>query len=289
MPSWKKAIIFAIVLAIITAAVVIGIAFTSEPEPVTLEDVKEQAEQARTTPSTAPATISTEAVADHHTPSVATAQRITEAGTYTPSTTVLATADGDVKLPEGIYAYDTEGSEKVHLGPGQSHTYPEETYVRYTPTACGFEAVWEPIEGRRNVYRICVDPFTLVTYDQDHAFFGQTDHRSFYCDPPLRLDVTGTGSCWQDGKAVRVDNTVTVQHVNVAIEGKHIAARKVTLDAELEGDANGTQHSEWWFAEDGLLLLQVVSNIATDAKTILGAIDYTETVTLKIKSLEPVG
>lgn len=290
--STKKIVIISIVLALIVAVALIGMAWWSDsPAPATLDYVKEQAQRAlasTTTSSTQPPAGTLPGATDTttiHQPSPETAERIQQSRTLTPDVTEVA----HVKVPQGIYAYETEGSEKVHLGPGQSHRYPDETYVRYTPTECGFEAVWEPLEGRKNVYRLCVDPLSLVTYEQHHAFFGQTDHRNFYCDPPLVLETSGEGKCWQEGKSVSIDSTVGVERVDLDVDGQTIPSRHITIDAQLHGDANGTQHSEWWFSDDGLLLLQVVSNIATDAKTILGGITYTEDVTLKIKSLEPVG
>jgi hypothetical protein len=280
----RKLVLLLIAIALMAGAVSIGAKWwTDPPSPTTLDHVREQARQVEQAASTSSSTTST--TAGPHSPSPTTAKRIIEARTYQPGVPVV----DQVRVPEGIYAYETRGSEKVHLGPGQSHTYPAETFIRYTPTSCGFEAVWEPLDGRKNVYRICVEPFTLVTYEQHHAFFGQTDHRSFYCDPPLHLDVTGRGECWQEGKSVRILSTVHVDRQVMTVGNKSLMARHVTIDAVLTGDANGTQKSEWWFSENDLLLLQVVSVISTDAKTILGGIRYTEDVTLKLKSLEPVG
>jgi hypothetical protein len=278
----SRLVALAVVLALLLGGYVGWVYMTRAPHVTSLAEVKERAHKVEKSAPTQPDSTVAAPQAVPPTPEASRA--------YRPHVTVLQAQGREVRVPEGVYAYDTKGSETVHFGPGETHRYPDTTYVRYTPTACGFEAAWEPLQDRSNVYRLCVNPFTLATYDQNHKFFGRADQRKFICPQPLPMADGGHVQCWTDDHSIGADNRVFSTREIYTIEGQQIPVQHVTILAQASGDANGSQHSEWWFSEYNNLLLKATSVISTDAHVlVLGNITYTENVTVKLHSLRPVG
>jgi len=290
----RRATALLAVLALVVVVVGGWAVFTKDPPPTELGDVRDYEVGRMSSPTTFYRPSDTLPSVTDTTGRATTTDgpRTSTTGPRTTASQRPTTSTPQAGVPDGIYRYKTEGSETVHLGPGSTHTYPDETLISYLPGGCGFVASWSPIEGRRDLYNLCVEPFAIDTYEVDHAHFGQTDHRDFYCDPPMRLDVSGTGVCWQAEEKTKVDRRVSVTREPITVAGETFQAMRVQIRDKLSGEADGEAESEWWFLGEERrdlwlfegLVLRAEVHINTDASTILGNITYTEDVVLELMS-----
>lgn len=119
---------------------------------------------------------------------------------------------------DGVYVYDTKGSESVDVLGGDSHTYPAETALTVMAEACGLRMTWKPLDGRAESWLVCPagGGLDVPTTSSVHSFFRQTYDTGFVCQgswwvPPLGT-TTWTSSCENtDRTATRTARVIGIE------------------------------------------------------------------------------
>jgi len=241
-------------------------------------------------PSTA-AVVGGPSVSSHSSKTV-TARSSTNVETSRPTS---STTTATFAPTPGVYVYDTKGSEHVSALGGASHTYPNQTTVTVTKTACGDDVRWDALQERWDEWSTCgdghaIDIHSIITY---HEFFKQVDKKSYLCDPTTtfrpRSDSTGAtlvGNCSGSGASIKwTGKIVGTEAMRVA--GSAVQAVHVRIDETLTGDTHGTRHHDSWYAIGTNLLLRRESYTDVDSKSAFGYTHYNENLSLRISSLQP--
>ena len=102
---------------------------------------------------------------------------------------------------DGVYVYDTKGSESVDVLGGDTHTYPAESALTVMAEGCGLRMTWKPLDGRAETWFVCAAGGGLEAprTSSVHSFFRQTYEAAFVCQgswwvPPPGM-TTWTSSC----------------------------------------------------------------------------------------------
>jgi hypothetical protein len=217
-----------------------------------------------------------------------------EVETDDPSTTTTA-ADGQALPGEGVYLYTTEGYDSIDVLGGTTHTYPAETTLTITHTACGLRQRWQPLEERWDDEEVCVSAAgrERSTLDTHHEFFSMSDDQAFACDSGYVLlpahpepGMTWTTSCQSadTGLAGRGE-VVGVETRQVA--GESVDTVHVRIEEEASGANTGPSSDDYWFRTSDGLLIERVSSVDTQSDVPVGTATYTERFTLRLTSLEP--
>jgi hypothetical protein len=201
----------------------------------------------------------------------------------------------DRDVQPGVYRYATEGHEEVDALGGARHDYPATTTVTYTRKGCGTEERWQPLQGRVGAAVHCTGPSGSLlrsTY-QEREFFGQSQAKSYRCDPGvlLRPRDPRPGQTWQ-GRCDSGDSTIALTGRVVALEeievgGTAVPVVRVRLEGILTGSTRGRSDREVWLARADGLMVQAVASTDTDADTPGGTVRYRESYRLRLQSLQP--
>jgi hypothetical protein len=195
----------------------------------------------------------------------------------------------------GVYRYATEGHEEVDALGGARHDYPSSTTVTYTRKDCGTEERWQPLQSRVGAAVHCEGPSgsLLRSTHQEREFFGQSQAKSYRCDPGvlLRPRDPRPGQTWQ-GRCDSEDSTITLTGRVVALEelevgGTEVPVVRVRLEGTLTGSTRGRSDREVWLARADGLMVQTVASTDTDADTPGGTVRYRESYRLRLQSLQP--
>jgi hypothetical protein len=203
-------------------------------------------------------------------------------------------ARGQALPGEGVYVYATEGHDAIDILGGATHTYPAETTLTVTHTACGFRQRWQPLEERWDDEEVCVSDAGRErrALDAHHEFFGMSDDESFACDPGYVLlpadpepGTTWTTSCQSAGSGLTGRGEV------VGVEVRQVGAESVDtvhvrIEEEASGSNTGPSRDDYWLRASDGLLIERVSSVDTRSETPVGTATYTERFTLRLASLE---
>jgi hypothetical protein len=205
-----------------------------------------------------------------------------------------AAGDGG-EVPVGVYRYATEGFEEVDALGGARHDYPATTTVTYARADCGTEERWQPLRERVGAATSCPGAEgdeVRATY-QRREFFGQSQEKSYRCDPGLLLRPAEPrpGRTWR-GTCRSADSTAAFSGRVVALEelvvdGTRVPVVRVRLDGTLTGSTRGRSDREVWLRRADGLLVQAVGRTDTDADTPGGTVRYRESYRLRLLSLQP--
>lgn len=287
VPHGGTARVVRIVLATVAAALLIGGALlwravTKSPTPVPVEEVLDEYRRGAATSTSTPAPVAT-----------TRAVRTTVSNAPTTSSSV-ATYRGGLP-PEGVYRYVTQGTEQLEGPVAQTHTYPDETGIAVRREGCGVTLEWRAFETRADTWTWCPteDGLAELQVDQEHAFFGLTDRRTFVCEPPglilpteIRTGVTWSGTCTSgDRTTSRVGAVAAVERVTVG--GTLVDAVRVEVVDENQGSSSGTARYTYWLRPSDGLLLRFEQIVDTRTGSPIGTVDYTEHVELLLQALEP--
>lgn len=209
---------------------------------------------------------------------------------------VTTTAPAGHALPgEGVYVYTTEGHDAIDVLGGATHTYPAETTLTITHTACGLRQRWQPLEERWDDEEVCVSDAGRErrTLDAHHEFFGMSDDQAFACDPGYVLlpahpepGITWTTSCRSaDSGLAGTGEVVGVETRQVA--GDSVDTVHVRIEEEASGSNTGPSRDDYWFRTIDGLLIERASSVDTQSDSPVGTATYTERFTLRLTSLEP--
>ena len=212
----------------------------------------------------------------------------------TPSTAPTP-ADADPLPAEGVYLYNTTGSEEVDILGGAHHDYPAQTTITVQRAGCGLVTRWDATRERWDERRSCLVDRRQDLRDviQHHVFFGTADEQHFTCDPgsfDRPVDET-PGATWttrcatDDTVATATLSLVGVESVDVG--GQSVEALHVRSVTSVDGATKGTQRFDSWLLRTNGLLVRRVSTNDSISNSPLGKAHYREHYELHLTSLQP--
>jgi hypothetical protein len=194
---------------------------------------------------------------------------------------------------DGVYVYDTTGTESIDVLGGDSHTYPAETALTVTTEGCGVRMTWKPLAGRSESWLVCPLNGGWVTprTNSVHSFFRQTYDTAFVCDtdtwwaPPQGMS-SWTSSCGNaDRTSTRTGRIVGVEPYVIDGETRD-AVHAEWLDSLSRG-SDGTVATDIWIdTETGLMLGQRVTTHSHN-DSVVGKVAFEEQLALHLRSLVP--
>ena len=206
---------------------------------------------------------------------------------------------GDRPEP-GTYTYTGSGEESVDALGGSRHEFPKEIPIVVKLDAeddCRWTAnvvyVKQHIEERRYCTKDGV--LTDLGFTRETEFFNQTQETVYDCDEEaatrLRTDGqpgdTWTWTCTQQGGATKSAYTATLVGVEtLTIGGEDVKAWHTKVVSKQTGDTNGSDTSEFWLDETGLVL-RFTTNLDVDTKSVLGDTNFREQTSYALTSLVP--
>lgn len=202
---------------------------------------------------------------------------------------------GPSPIPEGVYVYETNGFERTDALTGVTHRYPRRSTITVAPHACGVSLTWRVLGGRSTEWVYCVGGkgWSIARQDERHTFFGRTERTTYVCETtPIRPVDPRTGMRWpvrdcgtdgtQERGAVRVVALPEVRVGSSTVRAVHV--RKTTT---FSGVIRGSSRHDVWFDEKSGLPVRMVMVTRTTNDSPIGDVDYEESATLRLTSLEP--
>ncbi len=193
---------------------------------------------------------------------------------------------------DGVYVYDTKGSESVDVLGGDTHTYPPETALTVMAEGCGLRMTWKPLDGRAESWLVCPagGGLDVPSTTSVHSFFRQTYDTPFVCQgswwvPPPGT-TTWTSSCSNaDRTATRTGHVVGIEPYTIDGASRQ-AIHEQAID-DLSRDSVGTVTTELWIDQATGLMLR--EHIVTDSHndSVIGAVYFKEDLDLTLRSLVP--
>ena len=195
---------------------------------------------------------------------------------------------------DGVYLYATRGQESVDALGGATHRYPKSTTITLVTVPCGMRLLWEPFEERSVLWTLCAtgDGIELADWKVAHEFFGQGDRTGYTCTDmvlvPTREDSAArsfrcrSDQGRQDGEA-RVVGSEQIAVGDARRAGVHVR----TVGEVTEGDA-GTEATDWWLDAGSGLPLRIRLSNRTSRSVLIGRVQYSEDVDLRLRSTKPL-
>jgi hypothetical protein len=220
--------------------------------------------------------------------------RFREGGESGSGSSILDGAGGELP-PAGVYVYATDGQDSIDLLGGSTHTYPAETTLTITHTACGIRQRWQPLEERWDDEEVCASDAGRErrTLDAHHEFFGITDDQAFRCEAGYLLLPADPepGATWptncRSGDTVLTGTGEVVGVETREIDGVEVETVHVRVEEESSGANVGPSRDDYWLRTVDGLLIERVSTVATRSDSTVGAAAYSERFTLRLTSLTP--
>lgn len=197
-------------------------------------------------------------------------------------------------VPAGVYTYITNGREALDGPLTESHIYPAESAITITESECGFDWRWDVFERRSDTNKWCWinDDLTESQSTTDHIFFKVHDKRTFICEPvavvlPSPASTTSMTSTCTGSDTVNSRTAKLVGKKSLLV-GDDIVDTVIVTAIDVAGKKSSgiSTITLWLRPSDGLIIkMHRVADIKNDS--IIGAIHYTEDITLTLASLTP--
>lgn len=198
-------------------------------------------------------------------------------------------------LAEGVYLYDTVGSESVKGKISTTNKYSDITPFTVEWTTCGYDFQWDASSVRWDHVSICLNDrglFEKQTTEQ-HEFFRVQEVHTYKCDDRALLVPAAAvkGDSWRSvcgEEGAQTNRTTTVEGMEtVSVGSADVATVHIGIDEILTGSAIGTARIDYWFRQADGLVVRFEKSVSADKDTPIGQVKYTETVNLTLKSIEP--
>lgn len=204
-----------------------------------------------------------------------------------------AAAEGDTRIPAGVYVYRTTGSEYVSALGGARHRYPQQTTITVTRVSCGMQLHWVALAERSSTWTVCSDNDDLrnTTWTELHRFFGQDDETTWDCtDIPWAPSDPAQASL--PYRCVTSDTTQagTLEVVGVValdVSGVDVETIHVRLSLRETGAARGPYEEDRWLERATGLPVRMTYRVRTKNASPIGDVTFEETYDLSLTSLEP--
>ncbi len=213
----------------------------------------------------------------------------------TTATAATANPRGNhVIPPPGVYTYATVGQESLDGPLTESHSYPSESAITITPSDCGFDWRWDVFERRSDINSWCWINGDLLESKSttDHIFFKVHDKRTFVCEPiavvlPSDLATTLSSTTCTGSDTVNAHTAQITGAEKLSVGSDTVDTVVVTFKDVAGKKSSGISTVTLWLRpSDGLIIkMNRVADIKNDS--IIGAIHYTENITLTLTSLTP--
>jgi hypothetical protein len=204
-------------------------------------------------------------------------------------TVVSGTGIGD----QGLYSYETRGTETASALGGSTHEYPEESFLAIVPEGCGETQRWQPLSERWDEYLVCDDGSLdrITTY---HKWFGVAETHTYVCDESGRVYPAGDETGWAFTCVDEGDTTVEWRYEvigpdTVDVGGEAVDALHLVATETASGRTVGTGVHDRWVLTDPYLVLRQETSVSNSTESPVGKVDYTEDFSLLITSLTPSG
>jgi hypothetical protein len=193
---------------------------------------------------------------------------------------------------DGVYVYDSSGTESVDVLGGDRHTYPAESALTVTSEGCGERMTWKPLAGRSETWLVCPvgGGLAIPSATSQHSFFRQTYDTGFTCEgswwvPPP--DVTEwTSSCSNvDRTSTRTGRLVGIEPYS--IDGETRDAIHVEWLEVLSRDSDGTVETDVWIDQQTGLMLKEHEVTDSHNDSVVGKVAFREQLDLSLRSLTP--
>lgn len=219
--------------------------------------------------------------------------------TVSSAATSVATVSSTAPLPPvvqpGVYRYASTGQEGIDVLDRPTHVYPAESAVVVSPSACGIEVEWQPLEERREWFEVCPSEggLRLVRYGGFHRFYGQDDERSMECSgqawllaPDMQPGESTTAECSGSGNTDR-RTTTYLRRDAVELDGVSTPVSVIRTEVEGSGATSSVSTRELWLTDGGLPVVWI-DQVAGVSASVVGTVNYTEYAELRATSLVPV-
>jgi hypothetical protein len=131
-------------------------------------------------------------------------------------------------------------------------------------------------------------------FTRETEFFNQTQKTVYDCpdDEATRLRTTGQpNDVWKwtctQGSAAKSDYTTTLLGTEtLTVGGEQVKTWHTKVVSNQTGDTNGTDTSEFWLTETGLIV-KFTTNLDVDTKSVLGDTNFKEKTSYALVSLVP--
>ena len=215
-------------------------------------------------------------------------------GGRSPRSSSAATASHS-EPAEGVYVFDTQGSEHTDALSGQTHTYPSQTTMTIEHAGCGQVARWQPLSERWDESEVCktVRGVALHRFSMYHEFFHRGTREDFACGSNAIVmpwkQVTGDHWSFRCHSAqTTLDMGVrVVGFEQVPVGGKSVRAVHIRYEGSVTGADQGTQIQDRWLSTDVGMFLRITSSADVMTSTSFGRFHYTENYRLDLTSTSP--
>jgi hypothetical protein len=195
---------------------------------------------------------------------------------------------------DGVYLYATRGQESVDALGGTTHRYPKSTTITLVTVPCGMRLLWEPFEERSVRWTLCAtaDGIELADWEVAHEFFGQGDRTGYTCTESVLVpaeEKSGASPFRCRSDQGREDGETEMLGVEqVAVGSARRAGVHVRTVGQVTGGDSGTETTEWWLDERSGLPLRIRLLNRTGRKILIGRVNYSEDVDLRLRSTKPL-
>ena len=196
---------------------------------------------------------------------------------------------------EGVYVYDTKGSEHTDALSGKTYTYPSQTTITISNTSCGQTSRWQPLSERWDESQTCAEAAGVVLhrFTMYHEFFHTSQTETFVCGSDAIVmpwkQTPGdhwTFHCRSSHSSLEMRVSV-IGFENVSVGGHSIRAVHIRYDGTASGGDQGTMIQDRWLSVDRGLFLRIVSSADATTQTSFGRFHYTENYRLDLTSTTP--
>ncbi len=204
-------------------------------------------------------------------------------------------ADVVIETPvDGVYVYDTTGTEQVDVLGGDSHEYPAETAMTVMTEGCGVRTTWAPLDGRSETMLLCLRNGGAVLRETTtvHSFFRQSQATPYVCEPEVWWVPPDGVSEWS-GQCTSSDRTTdrvarVVATDSFVVDGEARDAVHVRYTDTLAGASTGTVTGDLWLDRRTGLILRQRLRVDSRNDTVVGEVVFIEELELSLRSLEPL-
>jgi hypothetical protein len=241
--------------------------------------------------------VPTEEVVDVFRASTSTTE---EPASTTSTTEVTASTAATIAPPlveQGIYRYNTTGSENIDALDGATHDYPSETTITVVASGCGVHLRWDALRERRDEWALCSTPDGIELQAdgvQYHEFFGQPDEEAVTCDgavllvpvvAPIPGEVQSQSCTLADDPWL--PSWEVLERTTRSVEGTQIEVQHVRMTVDDNDEYWEHTVVDWYLAATGLPV-EVVCTKESRSPSPIGAVTYREQYDLKLISTTPL-
>ena len=195
----------------------------------------------------------------------------------------------------GVYRYRTTGGERLSVG-GVHRVFPSVTDVVVVDGKCA-TLDWVPLEEHTEELTECRTPggTTTPSSTSTERITALSTSEPISCGPGAYLlpsdpadGSTWSASCTSGHTRIALTGAV-IGAASVTVSGHSMAAEHVRVNLDFTGDERGTNPCDYWIdPDDGMVLREVERVDLSESVGPLGAVHYTEQMSISLASTVPL-